>query len=242
MEINNTHLDLQETTEDMVLVLGHEVTGYELGPAEICNVYCRTVLGYAPAVVITAQKGEKVKYLIYSPLAAQMLVTDEPPVSVSMLGEQAVNGCLSATVVEYNGQKTLFFKVKDNIVLCPNAECAVNRITALLAITYERSLRQEYYLTPPEKRIPTPRNVAGFLCWGITLSQNKNWKKSILVNVGSSSVYSFGSDKMYYKDIESAGTYATIEKGICAKRFAWNGKFFVPHTENSRQPRCCAAG
>lgn len=241
MEINNTCLNLQEVTEDMVKVLGNEVEGYQLGSAEICNVYCRPILNNAPTVVIPAHKGKKVKYLIYSPLDAQMMVTDEPPASVSMLGECSVNGCLSATVVEEKGKKTLFLKVREDDGFCNTEKKAVNRITALLAVTHERTLRIAYYLSEPDVRIPTPRIVIGFLCWGISLSQKGNWKTSILVNVGSSHVYSFGSDKMYYNDIAAAGSYGTIEKGIPIRQFIWNGKFFVPDVEKGSRIACCNA-
>ncbi len=241
MEINNTHLNLQEITEDMVKVLGNEVTGYQLGSAEICNVYCRPVLGYAPAVVITAQKGEDVRYLIYSPLSAQMLVTDKKPLEEASVGECSVNGCLSATVVEKDGRKTIFLNFKEEDTVCFTQEKAINKMTGWLAVTYERKLRLAYYLNAPANRIPTPQMVLGFLCWGITLERKKNWKLSLLVYVGSSHVFSFGADKMHYKSIDAADVYWTAEKGVSTRKFNWNGISFVPNLKKNSCIACSNA-
>ena len=241
MEINSTYISLQEITEDMVKVLGNEVTDYQLGSAEICNIYCQPVLGYAPAVVITARKGEDVKYLIYSPLSAQMLVTDEKPVEKASVGENSVNGCLSASVVEKDGRKTIFLNFKEEDTVCLTREKAVNKMVGWLAVTYERSLRLAYYLNAPANRIPTPQMVLGFLCWGITLERKKNWKQSLLVYVGSSHVFSFGADKMHYKNIDAAGVYWTTEKGVSTKKFNWNGISFVPNLKKNSCIACSNA-
>lgn len=241
MEINSTYVNLQEITEDMVKVLGNEVTGYKLGSAEICNIYCPQILGYAPAVFLKAQKNEELKYLVYSPLSAQMLVTDEAPLLLSEHGESAVNGCLSAKVVEKDGRKTIFLDFKDEDGLCLTREKAVNKMTGWLAVTHERSLRVAYYQNAPGTRVLVPRTVLGFLCWGITLKREKNWKQSLLVYVGSSHVLSFGADKMYYKNINAPGVYWTAEKGVSTRKFNWNGISFAPDLKKDSCTACCNA-
>lgn len=233
MELNQVVLNLAEVATEMVEVLGNEVVGFELGKAQICDIFCYALLCDAPAVVIKAEKDNELKYLVYSPLSAQMFITDEPIDTPSTLGRSYENGCLSAIVVEDNGEKTLQLKINAPDLLCCNKEKAQNLLTGFLAITYERSIRMSYYRLPLDKTELVPCLCAGMLSWGLTI-KDVNRYYGIIINVGSSHIFSIGLTMKDYAVITQCGRYQSIEQTNCpSQTYFWNGKIFKPCADES---------
>lgn len=233
MELNQVVLNLAEVATEMVEVLGNEVSGFELGKAQICDVFCHALLCDAPAVVIKAEKGNELKYLVYSPLSAQMFITDETIDTPSTLGRSYKNGCLSAIVVEDNGEKTLQLKINAPELLCCNKEKAKNLLTAFLAITYERSIRMSYYRLPLDRTELVPCLCAGMLSWGLTI-KDVNRYYGIIINVGSSHIFSIGLTMKDYAEITHCGRYQSKEATNCpSQTYFWNGKIFKPCADES---------
>lgn len=233
MELNQTVLNVSEVATEMVEVLGNEVSDFELGKAQICDIFCYALLCDAPAVVIKAEKGNELKYLVYSPLSAQMFITDEPIDTPSTLGRSYENGCLSAIVVDDSSEKTLQLKINAPDLLCCNKEKAQNLLTGFLAITYERSIRMSYYRLPLDNTELVPCLCAGMLCWGLTI-KDVNRYYGIIINVGSSHIFSIGLPMKDYAVITHCGRYQTIEPTNCpSQTYFWNGKIFKPCADES---------
>lgn len=234
MEFNQTVLDLQDTSKEMLAVLGIEVAGYELEKARICDIYCPTVLSYAPAVVIKAKNNEDVKNLVYSPLSAQMFVTDNEIEDLSTVGKNYQNGCLAAAVVEKEGTVTLELKVEEKDIICATVEKAQNMLTGYLAISYESNVRIAYYKAPLEHRELKPAITAGILSWCLRLKQRPNWFDNVIVNVACSHVYSIGLSMREYAEITQPKRCQTLDRGgNPSQTYFWNGKFFTPCADDS---------
>ncbi len=234
MEFNQAVLNLQDTSKEMLAVLGVEVTGYELEKARICDIYCPTVLSYAPAVVIRARNNEDVKNLVYSPLSAQMFLTDDEIEDLSTIGKSYQNGCLSAAVVEKEGTVTLELKVEEKDIICANIEKAQNLLTGFLAISYESNVRIAYYKAPLEHRELKPAIAAGILSWCLRIKRRPNWFENVIINVACSHVYSIGLPMREYAEIKQARRCQTLDRsGNPSQTYFWNGKSFIPCADES---------
>ena len=77
MERQSFLLNLEDTANEMANIFAGELQGYELSQPKLSLIFNVARKDYLPGVTLEAIKGLDTRYLIYSPLANQMLLAGE---------------------------------------------------------------------------------------------------------------------------------------------------------------------
>ena len=129
-----------------------ELQGFKLGTPEVKLLFSTAALDYVPGIVITAQKQDEVKYLIYSPLQMSINIFEEMPETPEYeIGKTYHQGVLSAEIIKEN-QELYIALSQDSFTKkrCKNKEQAEMLIKAFVAMS-DISLQQDYFKIPGQE-------------------------------------------------------------------------------------------
>lgn len=226
MEIKNFVLNVEEVAAEMSDVFASELTGYNHAAPKLALIFNADKKEYLPGVVVETVCGRDKKFMVYSPLANQMILVDEEGTYLPVTEPaQYCKDMLTADVVETQDGLAVNISVREEEKLCPDAIRAQAVANCFITMNYAKSLRKQYYQM--EKKTFKPCMVMGQLNFVLEIEKNAERIYGIFVDVATSNVRTMGVPMHFYDPITRGARIRNKEmKGY--KNYFFNGNKFRP--------------
>lgn len=233
MERQSFLLNLEDTANEMANIFAGELQGYELSQPKLSLIFNVARKDYLPGVTLEAIKGLDTRYLIYSPLANQMLLAGEEGTYLPVTAAAKYhNNLVAAEIIETENGLEMLLSIDETPKLCADAERAGIVVNGFMAMTYESSVRRQYHQLEPEQRTLKPCLALGSLNFVLELKKDKNRVFGIFVDVATSAVRTMGLPLSEYKLI-TEGARIRNKEMHGYKNYFFNGRKFRPADNES---------
>lgn len=238
MEREFITFDLQKEANYIANLFAGDLQGYQLDFPVYRLIFNTQVQDYLPGIVVRASQVNTERYLVFSPLANQIiLVSNGTFLEISDYEKKFQKGCLTSEFIKNNeGEWALKVSLMNPEIICATQERAKEIADAFIVLTYEEDVRQQFYSQERQNIVLKPCIAAGELCWGMELAKDGKAQriKLLLVDVANSSVKSMGLPMEDYKEITDGARFKTNAiPAFPSKNYFFNGQKFRPVEDNS---------